>query len=184
MRIPGAAAFRETAMPEIAEVLHTPRCRIAALTQANAQALQAITDASVTARIGFLPEPFTLADARAIIARSESERFYGVWDGEGGSLNGVIGVHPGDRRAIEIGYWFSAAARGQGLASEAVTALVAELAIAYPAHRIVAECHPDNRPSWALLERIGFQPNGCAGRRPGRRLFVWGESETYRFDVC
>lgn len=48
--------------------LSTDRCRIAPLHADDACALAAITDASVTAQVHFLPTPFTEADARALIA--------------------------------------------------------------------------------------------------------------------
>jgi len=165
--------------------IRTPRCRIDPLQIEDAAALQSITDASVTERVHFLPEPFTLADARALIVGSTREdRFLAVRSPEGATLLGVIGVHEKRERAIEIGYWFAATARGKGLATEALRAVTAQLASLNPDRRIVAECHSDNRRSWALLERIGFVPAGTAGERPGRRLLVRKAEAGYRIDVC
>jgi RimJ/RimL family protein N-acetyltransferase len=171
-------------MTEPFEAIRTARCRIAPLREQDAKAVLAITDASVTSRIDFLPDPFTLVDANALIARSDGERFFGVWDDLRAELKGVIGTHLKHDREIEIGYWFSASGRGQGLATEAVSALVTKLAASYPARRILAECHPDNKRSRTLLDRIGFASGGTAGHRPGRMLFIWNESAAYRFDVC
>jgi len=168
----------------IAEIV-TRRCRIAPLRREDAAALQAITDASVTSSIDFLPDPFTLADAQALIAGvSDSHCFYAIWDLAGAELRGVIGVDMRGEREIEIGYWLAADARGKGLAREAVRAMIAELASRHPERRIVAECHPDNARSWSLLERVGFISTGKTGARPGRLLLAWAPEGNYRFDVC
>ena len=163
--------------------LSTARCRIAPLHADDAAALAAITDASVTDQVDFLPAPFTAADARALIAGSGgSDVFHAVRDRREGRLQGVIGVHRRDARAVEVGYWFAAAARGQGLATEAVDAVVREIAASRPGAAIIAECHPDNERSRALLRRIGFLATGQAGRRPGRRVMKWRAGPG--IDVC
>lgn len=173
-------------MTDFLATILTARCRIAPLEDADAAALAAITDASVTQRISFLPEPFTPADARMLIGRrGMGDRFHGIWSREEDRLLGVIGVHHARRRReIEIGYWMAAAARGQGLAREALQALTARLSLRHPECRIVAECHPDNGPSWELLQRVGFTPTGQAGQRPGRVLFARGARHRGRIDVC
>ncbi|MGE4527614.1 MAG: GNAT family N-acetyltransferase [Rhodospirillaceae bacterium] len=165
--------------------LKTRRCRIAALRTEDARALQAITDASVISRVHFLSAPFTLADAEALIRGGEDgHRFFGVWSREAPQLFGVVGATPRSLYEIEVGYWFAAAARGRGLAGEAVEAMAAALADRNPVSRIVAECRPDNRPSWQLLERVGFASAGRKGERPGREMLFWRARSGVRFDVC
>jgi RimJ/RimL family protein N-acetyltransferase len=168
------------------EEIATRRCRIAALRVEDAARLQAITDASVTTWVHFLSEPFTLDDARALIAhRDDGHRFLGVWNEARSQLFGVIGIAP--RRMpqnIEIGYWFAAAARGRGLATEAVEAVVAALLRRCPSHQIVAECRFDNKRSRRLLARTGFRPTGEPGERPGRILLRWDAHFKARIDVC
>ena len=173
-------------MTHLLHDIRTARCRIAPLEDSDAPALAAITDASVTERIHFLPAPFTPDHARALIrAGGGAGRFHGIWSREGTALLGAIGVHPAPhRREIEIGYWLAAAARGQGLATEAQTAMLGRLALRHADCRIVAECHPANARSLALLERAGFRPTGRAGRRPGRVLLVRQAPEAGRIDVC
>ncbi len=98
--------------------LTTPRCRIDRLVADDAADLWAITDASVTSQVHFLPEPFTKDEAAALIARSRGDDvFHAVRDAAG--LAGVIGVHRRGAGEYEVGYWFAARARGQGLAREA-----------------------------------------------------------------
>lgn len=163
--------------------LSTDRCRIAPLHADDARALAAITDASVTDQVHFLPAPFTEADARALIAGSGGgDVFHAVRDRAFGDLQGVIGVHRRDAREVEVGYWFAASARGKGLATEAVNAVVREIAASRTGAAIVAECHPDNERSRALLRRIGFLATGQIGRRPGRVLMKWRPGSG--IDVC
>ncbi|WP_082826049.1 GNAT family N-acetyltransferase [Croceicoccus estronivorus] len=165
--------------------IRTARCRISPLQPHHAGALAAITDASVTARVHFLPEPFTLAEAETLIAgMNPDNRFLGVWDKDLARLHGVVGIHARGARAVEIGYWFAAAARGQGLADEAVRAVVAMLALRYPDRLILAECLPGNVRSRALLERLGFLADSGRAHRPGRALFRWHPHASGRIDVC
>ncbi len=164
--------------------LRTRRCRIALLRAEDAAALQAITDESVTSRVHFLPAPFTVADAATLIRAADGHRFYGVWERDEARLLGVVGANPRNSYEIEVGYWFAAVARGRGLAGEAVRAVIAGLADRNPVSRIVAECRPDNAPSWRLLERVGFAATGDKGKRPGRELLSWRVCPGVRFDVC
>ena len=110
-----------------------------------------------------------LRDARALIAQSGGgDVFHAVRGASSLDLNGVIGVHRRGGQEYEIGYWFAARVRGQGIATEAVRAVVGALAASRPSCAIVAECHPDNERSRALLRRIGFVSTGRPGKRPGR----------------
>ena len=165
--------------------LSTDHCRITPLTADDARELAAITDESVTSRVDFLPTPFTESDARELIARSGGgDVFHAVRDDGGAELNGVIGVHRRAGQDYEIGYWFAARARGRGIATEAVRAVVGALVSSRPGCSVIAECHPDNTPSRALLRRAGFVSTGLAGRRPGRMLLAWRPAPLDRIDVC
>ncbi|SBV34176.1 GCN5-related N-acetyltransferase [uncultured Sphingopyxis sp.] len=165
--------------------LSTDHCRITPLLADDARALAAITDETVTSRVHFLPAPFTEADARALIAGSGGgDVFHAVRDASGLDLNGVIGVHRRPGGEYEIGYWFAARVRGKGVATEAVRAVVEALAASRPGSTIVAECHPDNERSRALLRRIGFVSTGRPGKRPGRMLMTWRAAPAWRIDVC
>lgn len=165
--------------------LSTENCRIAPLHADDARALASITDETVTSQVHFLPTPFTEADAHALIARSGGgDVFHAVRDASGAELNGVIGVHRRAGEEYEIGYWFAARARGRGIATEAVRAVIDALVASRPGCAIVAECRPENDRSRALLRRVGFVPTGLAGRRPGRMLLSWRAAPAYRIDVC
>ena len=153
----------------------TRRLGIKPLVLSDATALAAVTDdPTIAGVIDFLPNPFTLADAEAIIRRNDddTECFFGVW--ADGRLAGVVGAHLLGVERIEIGYWIGGAFQGKGVATEAAGALITALQVKYPGRRIVAECRPDNIKSWRVLEKLGFRPTGSAGDRPGRQLLALG----------
>jgi ribosomal-protein-alanine N-acetyltransferase len=75
--------------------------------------------------------------------------------------HGLIGyvqatIHPGRRAAI--GYEMASAWWGQGLASEAVQAMLAELAGSYGVDEVFAIHKAANARSARLLDRLGFGP--------------------------
>lgn len=155
--------------------LETARLSIAALAPGDAEALANLTDdPAITGAVDFLPTPFTLADARALIAsgRRREDRFFGARTREGRVLVGVIGVHLRGTEAVEVGYWIAGAARGRGLATEAVGGILALLGGRFPRRAVVAECRPGNVASWGLLLKLGFRDTGEEGHRPGRRLMA------------
>jgi len=152
--------------------LKTRRLELKPLRRADAAALRAITDMpAIAGAIEFLPSPFTLAAARALIARNEDERECFVGVRRRGRLAGVVGAHRQNEERIEIGYWVGPAYQGQGIATEAAGAVVAALGENFSV-RIVAECRPENRASWRVLEKLGFRATGEEGARPGRKLLA------------
>ena len=60
-----------------------------------------------------------------------------------------------DFEALELGYVFNRNYWGYGYAAESCKALIGR-AFLNSIHRIYAECDPDNRSSWKLLETLGF----------------------------
>lgn len=154
-------------------IVETERLRLVPLAARDTEALQHLTDdTAIVAAISFLRAPFTAADAAALIAQNGngSDLFRGIWRRADAVLVGVIGAHRQGTGAVEVGYWVGTAFQRQGYAFEAAHALVRHLRSATPPPRIVAECHPDNRASWGLLERLGFRYGGAPGARAGRLL--------------
>jgi RimJ/RimL family protein N-acetyltransferase len=147
--------------------IETARLLLAPLVAADAEQLRRITDdPAIIEAISFLRAPFTLDDARPLIALNENGRdlFRGIRRRDDKLLAGLIGSHERATGAVEIGYWIGTAFQRQGYAFEAAAGLVATLT----APRIVAECRPENRASWRVLERLGFRPTGAPGLRAGR----------------
>lgn len=69
-------------------------------------------------------------------------------------------VKADDSRQAEIGFTLARHAQGQGLATEAVTALLNYLFQERQLHRVVAICDVRNRSSFRLLERLGMRREG------------------------
>lgn len=71
---------------------------------------------------------------------------------------------------VEIGYGLAAGARGRGLATEAVTALLSVAGRHLRVVAVEADTDPGNTASQRVLIRAGFTP---AGTRSGMALFRW-----------
>ena len=155
--------------------IETERLQMRPLRLSDAEEFRCLTDEpSILDVVHFLPRPFTLADAEALIGGNGDGRdcFWGVYHRNETTLIGTLGTHLRGGDEIEIGYWFAAASRGCGLTVEAVAGVISTLSAAYPERRIVAECRPQNEASWRLLEKAGLRADGADGTRPGRKLFV------------
>ena len=75
---------------------------------------------------------------------------------EDGRLLGNVCLARREFDARELGFLFHRRYWGQGYAREACEALVRR-AFREGAHRIYAECDPQNAASWQLLERLGVR---------------------------
>ncbi len=154
-------------LPEIV----TARLRLRILDRDEADDLRRLTDDPVIlGAVHFLPDPFRLGDAAALIAGAGDgrDRFLGgrlVFDG---TLAVVCGAHLQGEDKVEIGYWVGTAHAGRGLAFEAAHALLSALRTTVPHRKPVAECRRENTASWHLLHKLGFRPTGEPGKRPGR----------------
>lgn len=73
-------------------------------------------------------------------------------------------LDPGHRRA-EVGFALARAAWGQGLMSEALTALIRFAFGTLALHRLEADVDPRNDPSLRALERQGFRKEGYMRER-------------------
>jgi RimJ/RimL family protein N-acetyltransferase len=99
---------------------------------------------------------------------------YLIEDAESGELLGGAALHHLDpmRDVIELGYWLFVPARGRGVATRAVEALVAH-AFAGGVYRVEAHVRLGNEASERVLERTGFTREGVRRgvlRHEGRRV--------------
>lgn len=92
-----------------------------------------------------------------------------------GRILGTVGFHDWDRqrREAKLSYELVPAARGRGLAAEAVRETMRYGFGTMGLDRVLAEIHPDNLPSQRLAERLGFRHVSHS------RRFWRGESLTY-----
>ncbi|TXM73232.1 GNAT family N-acetyltransferase [Methylobacterium sp. WL69] len=159
--------------------VETARLRLTALAPADAEALRALTDdPAITSAVEFLPDPFTLKDARQLIgpAKVKTDCFLGARirdNSHSGDLVAIVGLHLRGDHAVELGYWVGGSARGRGYGAEAVTAAIGLLRQRFPHRFVVAECRPENAASRGLLLKVGFRDTGDEGHRPGRRIFAY-----------
>lgn len=78
---------------------------------------------------------------------------------ETGAIIGNVYLGRRDFESFELGFVFNRGCWGKGLASESCRAVM-DKAFADGAHRIFAECDPENENSWRLLEALGFRREG------------------------
>lgn len=91
--------------------------------------------------------------------RMASDEMIAVELKESGRLIGNVYLGRRDFGALELGFVFNREYWGRGFASESCRAII-EKAFADGAHRIFAECDPENENSWRLLEALGFRREG------------------------
>lgn len=140
--------------------LETPRLRLRPFSPDDGPALYAyLSDVRV---VHFEPyAPFTEEQARKEAARrADDPAFWAVCRKDTGTVIGNLYCARGDLDTWELGFVFHADHWKRGFATEAARTIVAEAFGAWNAHRMVAHCHPDNTPSWRLLERLGFRREG------------------------
>lgn len=102
-------------------------------------------------------KPMTLQEVEENLNwRISTDEMVAVVLKDSGKLIGNVYLGKREFASIEIGYVFNRNFWGQGYAKEACEALI-QKAFAEGAHRIYAECDPNNTASWKLLERLGFQ---------------------------
>ncbi len=76
-----------------------------------------------------------------------------------GEIIGVVGFHAIDwvNRNTSLGYWLTASARGRGIMTTVVSALLDHAFYEWELHRVEIHCAPDNLRSRAIPERLGFR---------------------------
>ncbi|WP_374943284.1 GNAT family N-acetyltransferase [Sphingomonas sp.] len=120
-----------------------------------------------------VPQPYTLADAEAFVARPRGaeEPVFAIETHDDGlpRLIGGIGIHPEDD-GLQLGYWIAPEAWGRGYATEAGHAVIAMARQALPVRRLTAWHFVDNPASGRVLTKLGFRPTGevTARRSAGR----------------
>lgn len=121
-------------------------------------------------------------------ARSQAERFAGVWERRGhgqsvvverstGDVVGRVGLHPWPEWGeLELGWVLARRAWHRGLAHEAADAWLEWARRAAVAPYLIAVIHPDNAASIRLAERLGF-------RRDREETTPWSPAVVYRHDL-
>jgi ribosomal-protein-alanine N-acetyltransferase len=89
-------------------------------------------------------------------------RFWAVADAETDRCLGLVNYHDGHIRSkrVSIGYIIVPTSHRQGIATEAVSAMLNFCFGQLGLHRVQAYIHPDNSASIALVEKLGFTREG------------------------
>jgi [ribosomal protein S5]-alanine N-acetyltransferase len=106
------------------------------------------------------PSPYTREDAKHFIAiaTGPGSNLYLAIDLRGEAVGG-IGIHPKSDvrcRSAELGYWLSESYWGQGIVTDAVSAVVPVAFERYDIVRLQAGIFSTNTASMRVLEKCGF----------------------------
>ncbi len=164
----------------------TPRLTLRRFTPDDGPALHTYLGDPVAVR--FEPSGPQSADDcdRLALARASDPAFWAVCARDGDLIGNLYLAReqPHAWNHHTLGYVFSPAVWGRGLATEACRALLDECFGPWGAHRVSARCNPENHRSWRLLERLGLRREGhlveaatFADDADGRP--VWHDAYTY-----
>ena len=134
-----------------------------------------LDDFEVVKNLTHVPHPYTEADGRAFIARTEQKRSEGLSLNYAVLLGGetFIGFctaniedengerHSGSR---ELGYWCGRPFWGRGYATEAAQAVVEHAFVVLGATALTSGVYIDNPASLRVLKKLGFRETGTAER--------------------
>jgi RimJ/RimL family protein N-acetyltransferase len=147
------------------QVIRTERLMLRPFRTDDADVLTRYRNDAETARYQSWPLPYTSEMARRLVTEMAyldwpNDDWYQIAIDHDGALIGDVAVgrtHGGSM--AEIGYTLAPSARGAGLATEAVRAVVSQL-FAEGVHRVYAGLDPANVASAKLLRRLGFRHEG------------------------
>jgi RimJ/RimL family protein N-acetyltransferase len=129
----------------------------------------ACQDSEISRFIPFVPVPYSEADGRAFLDSVEraweesDERTFAIC-GDDDLLIGAVTVRLHEEGTV--GYWLAAGARGRGLMTEAVSAVVQWAREEQGIECLRLWTHPDNLASQAVAERTGFRRIGIGEHTP------------------
>ena len=130
---------------------------------------QAIADERIVRNLATAPWPYRLADAEAFLMRDRPADHAACLiflRTEGAPcLVGGIGFGRTPEEVLEFGYWIARPFWGQGFATEAGRALLANARDSLRLQRLVAGHFTDNPASGRVLQKLGFRPTGVTRGR-------------------
>jgi RimJ/RimL family protein N-acetyltransferase len=149
-------------------LLETSRLRLRRFRPADAVPLAAYRSDPAIARYQSWTPPVPVSAATSLVrqyAAGSPDRpgwfQYALEVKADGALAGDVGVNLHENLLqADLGFTLALAHQGQGYATEAVRAVLADLFGRRGLHRVSAECDARNHRSAQLLERLGFQREG------------------------
>lgn len=144
--------------PRETMVLQTARLTLRPRTLDDAEALHAAFSDAELMRYWSGPPHVSVEETRADLARDAPEwRRWAITRTGNDTAIGVVAA--GEKRqgnVTEIGYILVREHWGSGIAREAVSAVIDQI-FAEGQRRVFADTDPDNTPSRAMLEKLGFR---------------------------
>jgi len=132
-----------------------------------------------------MPHPYTRGHADDFLRRMEArdrarEAVFAI-DHPDDGLVGVLGFHPVQPEAPEVGYWIGRPYWGQGYATEAARAALDWAGEGWGRRLVVSGHFTDNPASGRVLEKAGFLYTGVVqprlskarGEEAPTRMMVW-----------
>ena len=161
--------------------LQTPRLRLRPLAESDVADVFAVFSDPVVVRYWDGPLMGTLQDAMRYIDHIHHgfrRRDFFQWGVADSSTDGVIGTCTlthcsATHQRAEIGFALRQTHWGKGLGTEAVGAVIAFAFETLKLHRVEADADPRNERCLRLLERFGFEREGCLRER----YFLNGERQ-------
>jgi RimJ/RimL family protein N-acetyltransferase len=173
-------------MPDQPETITTARLRLRAPRADDAGRMAELAnDFDVARMTTTIPHPYTRAHAKEFLKRQAAtdrarEAVFAIEHPRDGFV-GVLGFHPKQAAAPEVGYWIGRPYWGQGYATEAAKAALDWAGSGWGKRLVVSGHFADNPASGRVLEKAGFlytgvvQPHYSAarGEDAATRLMVW-----------
>jgi ribosomal-protein-alanine N-acetyltransferase len=148
-------------------LLTTPRLRLRQFRVEDAEPMHACFADDEAMRFWNTPVHKKLIETERAVRRfidctPSYYRFWAVADAATDRCLGMVNYHDGHirNRRVSVGYIVDPARHRQGIAAEAVSAMLTFCFEELELHRVRAFIHPDNAPSRALIERLGFRNEG------------------------
>ena len=152
---------------------------------------RAINDWEVVRWLSRVPYPYQQADAAEFIDRSEiawternASRFVIILKSE---IVGGIGLERHDKSLFDLGYWIARRHWNNGIATEAVFAIIDFAHEQLAASGITASCHEENQRSEKVLLKANFSRVGTGlrfsaalGKKVPEMKFSWNPADTDR----
>lgn len=166
--------------------LATERLALRPLEMADARPMTPLADDPGVSRMTTaIPNPFPREAAEGFIARMQTadptrHRAFAV-ERHDGVFMGVLGLHPSDGLATELGYWLGRPFWGAGYMTEAVTAALNWARESWGRRALTSGHFADNPASGAVLVKTDFLYTGqveprysvARGETAQTRMMIW-----------
>jgi len=167
-------------------MLTTDRLILRPLAMEDAAPMTPLADDPGVARMTTaIPHPFTQDVAEGFIGRMQgadpAREVVFALERRDGALMGVLGIHPKEGLAPELGYWIGRPFWGAGYMTEAATAVLAWAREGWGRRVLTSGHFADNAPSGRVLIKADFLYTGeveprfsiARGETATTRMMVW-----------